>query len=220
MTAELYLTIVYTTTILSGILAIACLYKFLSREKIIRFIGLLFLCSFLCNLATIITAQGNVIGSIYIILLVVIIGLIYNHATAGKYRNQFLIISVVFTVFAVCNLLFFQKSQINSYSKLIGSFIIIVYCVFYFYKLMKELPTVHLQRLPMFWFNSAFLLFHAGTFFLFAFTNYLVHVMNNDLLTYWSFHNVLLIIQQLIVLVGVWYSFKNLHPPIDSLTIR
>ena len=219
MTVEIYLVFVYTTTALSGLLAIACFYKFSSREIPVRLIGLLFTCSFLCSVASSITGYGNVIGLIYVMLEILIIGVIYNHVTAGKYRNQFLLTSIIFTAFAIYNLLFFQKTEINSYTMLVSSFIIIVYSVFYFYLLMRELPNGHLQRLPMFWFNSAFLFFHAGTFFLFAFVEYLVHVLNNNLLTYWFFHNVLFFIQLLIVSVGLWYSFK-ITPQINNPTIR
>jgi membrane protein insertase Oxa1/YidC/SpoIIIJ len=76
---------------------------------------------------------------------------------------------------------------------------------------MVKLPTMHLQRMPMFWINSGFLMYAAGAMFLFAFTTYLTQVLKDNLLVYWSFHNILSIISQLIIMVGLIYDFKNLN---------
>jgi hypothetical protein len=209
MTLESYLVVVYVQAALSGIIALMCFYKFNARENVVKLIGLLFSLSFLSTMSTLNFGYGNITGSVYFLLSVIIAGWIYNQATGRKYATLLLATSIIFVGFAVINLLFIQKNANNSYSKMAGSFIIILYCVFYFYHLMQELPTVHVQRLPMFWFNSAFLLFYAGTVFLFAFTGYLIHVLKDDMLAYWAFHNVLFIMHQLIILVGVTYSFRS-----------
>ena len=75
---------------------------------------------------------------------------------------------------------------------------------------MVELPAQHIHHLPMFWINSAFLFYHAGTFFLFAFTAYIIVVLKNDLLVYWTFHNLLSIIEHMIILIGLYYDLKSL----------
>lgn len=64
--------------------------------------------------------------------------------------------------------------------------------------------------MPMFWFNSAFLVLGAGTFVLYTFTSYLIHVLRNDMITYWSIHNMLSIFAHLIVLIGLYYDFRQL----------
>ncbi len=209
MTLDTFLSIFYVQTTLSGIIALGSFYKFSSRQKLTRLIGLLFLISFICNVTAITTEYVNETGSVYDLLLIVVASFIYNHVTNGKYAKPVLFVATAFLIFAVFNLIFLQWGCIASYNKLLSSFIIMLDSVFYFYKLMAELPTVHLQRLPMFWFNSAFLLYHAGTIFLFAFTPYLVNIMNDNLLIYWTFHNLLSILQQLIVLLGLVYDFRN-----------
>ena len=135
--------------------------------------------------------------------------LIYNHATAGKFYKLFSGITVIYLIFGISNFLFFQKTGIASYTKLFSSLIIIFYAIIYFYRLMVELPAVHLHHLPMFWFNSGFLLYYAGSVFLFAFMSYLVHVLNDDLLIYGSFHNVLNIIQEFIIIIGVAFDLRQ-----------
>jgi hypothetical protein len=82
---------------------------------------------------------------------------------------------------------------------------------------MDELPAQHIHHLPMFWFNSAFLIFNAGVFFLFAFTAYITTVLKNNLLIYWTFHNLWNMLEHLIILVGLYYDLKTLPPRKVSL---
>ena len=103
--------------------------------------------------------------------------------------------------------------------ELLNHIILIVYCILYCYRLLVDLPVQHLQRVPMFWFNSAILIFNAGTLFLFLFASYLVEVLNNDLLIYWSFHNILNIIQHLIVIIGLWQDLRNIRLRSSSLSV-
>ncbi len=85
----------------------------------------------------------------------------------------------------------------------------ITYCLLYFYVLMQDLPSLYVHQFPMFWFNSGLLIFHAGTFFLFSFHAYLVNVLKNNMLIYWSFHNMLSIIEHIIFLIGLYYDSKS-----------
>jgi hypothetical protein len=77
--------------------------------------------------------------------------------------------------------------------------------------LLVELPVQQLQTVPMFWFNAAILIYRAGALFLFLFTPYLVKVLNNDLLIYWSFHNILTIVHQIVITIGLWQDLRNIR---------
>jgi hypothetical protein len=127
-----------------------------------------------------------------------------------KHAWMYISATAAFALFAIVNALFIQKTAPNSYTNIPHSAVLIIYALFYFYFLMRDLPAQHVHRLPMFWFNSAVLFFHAGAFFLFSFTAYLVNVLRNDLIVYWSFHNLLSIIEHIIILIGVWYDFSSL----------
>jgi hypothetical protein len=229
MTIEFLNIVVYTQTTLSAFVAFFCLIKFKSRKHYVRLIGFVFLLSFVANTVAItlyncgLGRLVNIPQSAYDIGAIVIITLVFYNALNKRYSRAFLIVALCFLVFSLLNLLFLQKSGINSYNKFLSSFIVTCYCVFYFYRLMVELPSIHLQRMPMFWFTSAFLIYHAGTIFLFAFTSYLTNVLKNDLITYWSFHNFLSIIEHLLMLVGVYYDRNTnrntpddlYRPPVD-----
>jgi hypothetical protein len=112
-------------------------------------------------------------------------------------------------MFGLFNLVYLQPLTITSYNKLASSIIVLCYAVMFFYALMKDLPEHQLYQLPMFWFNSALLVYHAGTIFLFAFTSYLIEVLSDNLVYYMIFHNLLLVVHHLIFAVGFGYDLKR-----------
>ncbi|MBA4057372.1 MAG: hypothetical protein C0490_21845 [Marivirga sp.] len=163
--------------------------------------------------------QVNIPQSIDAIIYFCALTVVYYHALGKRYTKSFLTIGILFVVVALINLLFIQKMDNNTYTKVIRSIILISYCVFYCYRLMVDLPVQHLHRVPMFWYNSGILIFNAGTLFLFLFTNYLVEVLHNDLLIYWTLHNILHIIQTLVIIFGLWMDLRNSNVPSSSPSV-
>lgn len=220
MTHSLYFKIFYLQTILSVIVAFTSMYKFKRRGTSTRLIGFLFLCSFISNvlgyiLVIFLNRSPNLVGSLYNFVLIIIVTALYDYNTEKKYNKWFINTCVVVISLGILNLFFFQKDPVASYNKLAVSFIIIAYCLFYFYRLIVELPTANVLKLPMFWFTASFLFFHAGTLFLFAFMDYLIHVLHNDMVTYWAFHNILSIVELLIILIGLYFDIRlqeHTHP--------
>lgn len=213
MTLQILNIFLYTQTALSAVIVFLAFKNFKSRDNYVRLIGLVFLLSFLANTTAFILYHSglrkfvNFPQSGYDIAVLCIISLLYYAALHKRYGKFFLVVTACFLIFSLFNFIFLQKEAINSYNKFLSSFIVLCYCIFYFYRLMVELPSTHLQRMPMFWFNAAFLIYHAGTIFLFAFTTYLTNVLKNDLVTYWSFHNVLSIIEHILVIIGLSYEY-------------
>jgi hypothetical protein len=217
MTIETYTTLAHLQTALSAIVAILCLIKFKSRDEIVWLFGLVFLSSFLANMTALAFHKFglgqfvNISYPAFSIVSFVLLSRVYYISLRTIHVRWFVVSGVIVTAFALINLFFIQKLTLNSYTNIFYSFILIIYCLLYFYTLMRDLPSLYVHHLPMFWFNSALLIFHAGVFFLFAFTSYLVNVLKNDLLIYWSFHNILSIIEHFIIMVGVYYDFKFLR---------
>jgi hypothetical protein len=213
MSIAAFLIIVYVQTILSGLIAVVSWFFPREKTSITKLIGLLFFISFLLNALALgfhktpYAAYINVVGSMYDLAYVIIVLLVYNLVFKQKYRNLLTVVGLLFITGAVLNLVLFQKLEITSYTKFAGSFIIVALCIYFFYKLLVELPTVHLQELPMFWISSAFLMYSSGGIFLYAFTDYLVNVLDDDLALYWSFHNLLFIAHDMFIIVGI--SVRN-----------
>lgn len=213
MSIETYIFIVYLQTVLSGLIAVIALYKYKQRNHVIRLIGILYALSFICNVTSLsfrntkLIGFINIPGAIFDIAFVIICAIIFNYAFKKKYQLIFISVITLFLIGALLNLILLQKLKIDSFTKFSGSFLIIVFATSYFYRLMIEMPTMHLHRLPMFWFNSGFLLFCSGALFLYAFTDYLIHVLDDDLKLYWSFHNFLFILMDMLMLVGIRYDW-------------
>src|SRR3989337_194410 len=183
MTIEQVITLAHIQTALSAIVAILCLVKFKSRDRVIRLIGLVFMTSFLANVTALafhmVTSLNAFINTTYpafSIVSFVLISRVYYISLRSIHVRWFVLSAVIFIAFALSNLFFIQKLTLNSYTNIFYSAILIIYCLLYFYTLMRDLPSLYVHHLPMFWFNSALLIFHAGAFFLFSFTAYLVNV--------------------------------------------
>ena len=227
MTIEIYLFLAVAQTVLSAIVAILCLIKYRSRSLIVKLVGFIFLASFLANMASwamvSTTSLRIFVNTSYPISLIISLALysrIYYNILHKKNRGWFVFVTGVFAVFALINLFFIQKTTPNSYSYLFHSAILIVFCLSYFYVLILDLPSLYVHHLPMFWFNSALLIFHAGTFFLFSFTAYLVNVLKNNMLIYWSFHNILSIVEHIIFLIGIYYDLRNVKSKVSPVRTR
>jgi hypothetical protein len=217
MTIQLYLNLAIAQTVLSAIVAITALVHFRFRNFIVRLVGFVFLASFLANAVSfaLVTSNTtrifvNVSYPIYLIIGLAIYSKIYYVILHKKRPRWFVFTATTFTIFALINLFFIQKTAPNSYSYIFFSAIVIIYSLLYFSVLIRDLPSLYVHHLPMFWFNSALLIFHAGTFFLFSFQAYLINVLKNSMLVYWSFHNVLSIIEHFIVLIGLYYDLTLL----------
>lgn len=191
---------------------VACfvLVRFRHRAQYIKLIGLIFFLGFLTHMIGFNTNQitRNLSQSFYAILQFVILAIAYNSVLKKKYHYYFLTSGILFLAFALSNLMFIEKQDFNSYTFAASSFFILGFSIFYFYRLMSELPAAHLQRMPMFWINSGLLIYCAGALLLFIFRPYLILVLNDDLLLYWTFHNGLSIIEHILVLIGIYFELN------------
>jgi len=225
MTLESFLLIAHIQTILSALVAIVSFVKFKSRDIVIRLIGLVFLVSFLANISALLFGKFpwlrefvNIPYVAYLLISFVVLSKVYRMNLGPVNRIWYVVAIVVFFSFAGVNLFFIQKTAPNSYTNILHSGMLIIYSLLYFYVLMRDLPSLYIHHIPMFWFNAGILIFHAGTFFLFSFLSYLVNIRKDDLIAYWSFHNMLSIIEHLIILIGLYYDLKflkgeKLRPP-------
>jgi hypothetical protein len=215
MKIEHYLLLAFIQTGLSAVVALLSFIKFRSRDEIIRLIGFVFLTSALANIIAYLlhrsgTFRGymNLAHPVYTIITLGLYSRIYFIQLGKKNAKVFLGVSIAFVFFALFNIFYIQGTTLNSYSKVFYSAIILVYCLLYFYVLMKDLPSLYVHHLPMFWFNSALLIFHAGTFFFYSFQDYLVNVLKNDLLVYSSLQNMWSILMHIIFIIGLWVDLS------------
>jgi hypothetical protein len=194
--------------------AVLAFAQFKVRRFYIKLLGFTLIASVLGDLSSYALrsfgVRVNYGASVYYILVFPLISLLYFHSLRKRNAWFFITISILYVLFGLVNLSFIQQSDINSYTLILMSVIVIIYSLYYFYWLLREIPTSQLQRLPMFWVNSAYIIFFSVNLFLFVFTSHLVHVLNNNLLVYWTLHNVLGIIEGLMIIVALWMDLRNI----------
>src|SRR5262245_47399755 len=110
--------------------------------------------SFSCDMLSFFLVRYSInthwIGNIYLISQFFLLVLIFRNDRA---KHQFVdVAAILFILFSLVNLTLFQGPWVfNSVSNVFACLILITICLSFFYRLMNELPIVHVHRLPMFW---------------------------------------------------------------------
>jgi hypothetical protein len=190
------------------------LLNYKSREPYIKLLGLLLFWWILSALGSVASREllginPNYSATVSGIFELPLVTLIYHKALNKKVGMITIIVWAIYLAFSLSNAIFFQQDNINSYSMALKGIFIIAYSIYYFYWLLEALPTTQLHRLPMFWINSAFIIYSSGNLFLLVFTSYLVNQLKNDLILPWQLHNALYIIEALMINFAVWLDLKN-----------
>jgi hypothetical protein len=141
---------------------------------------------------------------------------------ARQFRNKlaFIIIYVCFLLFYFINLFYFQSIFVfNTNSNVFASLILIICALSYFYKLLNDLPLVHIHQLPMLWISFAALTYYSGTLFLFLANNYLTEVASTSHVVMWILHNLLNIIKNILFVIALWQSYRKMRSSILSSSV-
>ncbi|HEX8061308.1 MAG TPA: hypothetical protein VF473_10255 [Cyclobacteriaceae bacterium] len=133
--------------------------------------------------------------------------LFYRRQIKSKKIGQLLTLTVFFFIaFTIVNVFFIQgPGSNNSYTLSLRSTIFITISLVYFYVLIKELPAESITKLPMFWINTAVLIYYSGTFFQNLAADYMVS-LKGDLITTWTIKNSLGMIYYAIICGGLWLN--------------
>lgn len=176
-------------------------------------IGLILLLSLVADASGIIggliyRVNMNLAYNIHGLLIIPLFLIFYRKKVQWRKVKLFLnILMAAFVAFGLANLFFIQEPlNFNSYTKTFGSVSMILVSLIYFYVLIRELPTESITKLPMFWINTAVLIYFSGTFFVNLSTDYLINVVKDNLIKPWTIHNFLGIVFYLIFSVGLWLN--------------
>jgi hypothetical protein len=209
----------HTLTMFSAILVVGSFYRYRERDSITRVVGYIFLLSVVCQSLQFLTflmgwpgAIINLVGTSYDFTYIVLIAIFFHHITSFKRKTFVTFASAAVFLWGIVNKLFIQDAgAATTFTKASISFMLIAFAILYFSQLMRELPTVHLHRLPSFWFNSAILIFGAGTIILMSSYDYVIRMGRSPIDLYYSTisHNILFILHQIIFLIGLSFDLKK-----------
>jgi hypothetical protein len=126
MTIEKFILIMIAMMVLHGLIVALCFLHFKKRSLQIRFLGVNFLCLFLSYYSVdIFSLRGmevNIPANLEIFTTFFAITAMYYIQFQKRYTRFFLILSVLFAIFWLANIFFFQKTYFNSYSASVSNF--------------------------------------------------------------------------------------------------
>lgn len=114
---------------------------------------------------------SNILGKLYInnlflyhlanwIELVFSIFIIAREITGKDFSRQFFYITIPSTLFCIVDILYWEPlDTFNGISSGFAYLVIIIYCMYYLFTLSKSDQILYFQKLPAFWFVSAFLVY-------------------------------------------------------------
>ncbi|HET9052990.1 MAG TPA: hypothetical protein VFM90_02375 [Cyclobacteriaceae bacterium] len=183
-----------------------------STFKHLPYLRAILIVSLVCDAAGYIVAingfANNWIGNFFILgqslLLIKIFG------EEFKEKRIALFISVAYLIFFTVNIAFFQGwFMLNTASFILTCFIVSGYSLYYFYRLLSDMPVVYIHRLPMLWLAFAVLLYHAGNFFLILAMPYFIDENGRGYSVLWSYvHNMLNITKNILFAIALWHSYQ------------
>jgi hypothetical protein len=221
MTLQNFMLIAQISTALSGLIVILSFLFFKKRALQIKLLGLNFLYSVLMYYSLgafdLRGMQVNIPSNIQMLATFFTITGVYYLEFKKRYARFFVTLCISFTIFWGINIFVIQKTHFNSYTAAISNFIVMAYCIAYFYRLMIDLPARHLRQLPLFWISVGLLMQGAAATFLYIFTDYLTRFFVNDVLFYWTIHNSIVIVELLIITVGISVGLWNTLAPRKDL---
>jgi hypothetical protein len=152
----------------------------------------------------------NISNNFYGYLEIVTVILLYQGQLSTAKKTPFLFLAGVLVTIQIAEMLVFRDiTDFPGTSRAIFSLVVTILAIWYFFRLMHEVPAVHIYFLPMFWINIGMLVYFAGNFYLFAMQNYLVHVLKSDLIFQWSLHNIFGILTYVFFSIGLWQPLRK-----------
>ncbi|MBC8155583.1 MAG: hypothetical protein H7Z72_22070, partial [Bacteroidetes bacterium] len=128
----------------------------------------------------------------------------------GHFYPRWLVpgLMVGFTGLAVLNTAFLQPlTGYNSYARSLEGVLIIGLALLCYQKMLVELTTKRLDKSPVFWINTGFLLYFAGNLFFFILGNALIKEPRQSLsFMTWGLHSLLMALMHSFIGVGLWFS--------------
>lgn len=127
----------------------------------------------------------------------------------GSFLNKKIIyaIFILFTTLAVLNVIFVQSIyEYNSYPRGLECIFVVFYSITAYYKTIKSLEIISIEKSPLFWINAGFLFYFAGSLFLFVLGNLILTQDIQLSMLSWAIHACLLGLMYIFIGIGLWHS--------------
>lgn len=152
-------------------------------------------------------AKNNILlFNLYTIIETILISTYYYFIIPNKYwKSLIFIISVLISTYSISQLLPTKVTSLNSVSLTTESIMIVVFSILTFHNILKYPKYLNLLSAPIFWINSAFLLFFSGNLFLHLFSQFLQEHGLEAFYELWAlWHSLLNILFYTLISIGFW----------------
>ena len=175
---------------------------------------LILVCSFLADFVSFVFIRYSLntylIGNIFLIGQFSLLVLIFRDQLPNPRTTNIILVASI--LFCIVNLTLVQGPWVfNSFSNVVASLILIAFCIVYLYRLLNDLPIIHIQNLPMLWITFAVLTYYAGNFFLFLVKNYLTYGESSFHRVMWILHNLLNVTKNILFAIALWQNYRKVR---------
>jgi len=151
----------------------------------------------------------------YVITSIICISLFYRALFPQKLKSW--ILGVMAVLLGTFFYFIIWRNDFGSTDRqVLSNIVFITYPIMSFYQLAIDSPMKRIQKIPVFWINSAFLIYFSATTILFIMSDYLFRVLKVDFNVPWIFHNVMAITKSILIAVG----FSMAKPKDESLVLN
>ncbi|MCE2732558.1 MAG: hypothetical protein ACOVOF_06615 [Chryseotalea sp.] len=207
----------YIQSISSFVLLLIFLFNYSSTDGNFKLIGALAGISTIANILQesvprfLNGAYLNQIGEAYQLLSVFVISLFFLKLNNTKFaRILFYVLNVTCFVLWVLLLVYLNDHVLFSVYSVISYIGLNVFAILYFGYLLKYLPSDNLLTVPEFWVASAVLFNFSGYLIITLSYGYLVEVLKENTILYWSLFNVFTIIFYALISYSMVLHVKNI----------
>lgn len=194
----------------SLLIVLFAFFKFNNRPKIVTILGLYGLNSFVFQLLQQIStiALGArfspQIGNVYVLFETVLLLFFFRQMFESRSIQGILLAASIFYVTFYLVVISNEISIMSSSTRTTRDVLMIIFSIYYFYTILKELPNENLLQMPAFWFNSAILFFFSCTFILSLSLKQIALILDDNMAYFWSVRNLLRACFCGVICFGIW----------------
>lgn len=196
---------------------LVCVFYYSQRPIYIRVLGFYAMTSvFFQILLTIATSLFqnrwvNEIGDTFVLFEGILLPLAFYYALQIRTYRRWIIAGILFYVIIYGSAFFFFGEYFYSIIRGARDLLMILLSISYFIYLMRTLPEEDLLKFPMFWINTAMLIFFSGTFILSYLMDYIMTVMRDQFAHFWTFRNFFRFAFCLVLAYAGWLNLQSIR---------
>ena len=148
------------------------------------------------------------VGNLFLIAQFFVLMSIFFIAFSKQHRPLFLFFgSLAFLLVVIGS--FMERGLHFSLSSVFTGVSVLVLCMIYFYRTLRDLPIVEIHKDSVIWIVIAALVCYSGTILIFIINNYLLHTSISTHPWLWAFHNFLNILKNILFTIAIWRDLRN-----------